>query len=261
MFQYARIPSIFANFDALSKFFWLFCIAILVFVYPPEFNLIMFGVILLTAIFLGRVGYKRISGALAILLVLASLFLIGGIFYKGTTPLFNVGSFTYYEEGLIVRGASAARILNIMLSSMLFVWATNPRDFVTGLVRLGLPYRIAFTIFVGLNYIPILTNEMGYIRDAQMLRGLRRDKSIKGLFNQYKTFLVAVLLRSLRKAQITAFALDSKAFGATTERTYLNQFHWTTGGVIWLSIWVIVVVASLVAGIGLHLFTGHLFAF
>ena len=32
MFQFARIPSVFARFDALSKFFWLFCVAILVFV-------------------------------------------------------------------------------------------------------------------------------------------------------------------------------------------------------------------------------------
>ncbi len=261
MFQYARIPSIFARFDALSKFFWLFCVAVLVFVFPPEYNLILFGVILLTAIFLAKVGHKRIIGALSILLVLASLFLIGGFFYKGINPLFSVGPFTYYEEGLIVRGASAARILNIMLSSMLFVWATNPRDFVTGLVRLGLPYRIAFTIFVGLNYIPILSDEMGYISDAQKLRGLRRDKSIKGLLNQYKTFLVAVLLRSLRKAQITAFALDSKAFGAYKDRTYLNQFHWNTGGVLWLSLWTLLVIASLVAGVGFHLFTGHLFAY
>jgi energy-coupling factor transport system permease protein len=144
---------------------------------------------------------------------------------------------------------------------MLFVWATNPRDFVNGLVRLGLPYRIAFTIFVGLNYIPILTYEIGYIQDAQKLRGLRRDKSIKGLLNRYKIFTLAVLLRSLRKAQITAFALDSKAFGAYKERSYLNEFRWSKSGIAWLTIWVIIVIASLVAGIGFHLFKGHLFAF
>ncbi|MEN6436766.1 MAG: energy-coupling factor transporter transmembrane component T [Anaerolineaceae bacterium] len=261
MFQYARIPSILAKFDALSKFFWIICVAILVFIYPPEYNLILFIVILLTAIFLGHINYGRLKGALSILLALALLFLLGGFSYKGETPLFSLGSFIYYKEGLIVRGASAARILNIMLSSMLFVWVTNPRDFVNGLVKLGMPYRIAFTIFVGLNYIPILTNEMGYISDAQKLRGLRRDKSIKGRLVQYKTFLVAVLLRSLRKTQITAFALDSKAFGASTERTYLNQFHWSTGGIGWLIFWIILVIASLVAELGLHLFTGHLLAY
>jgi len=261
MFQFARIPSVFARYDALSKFFWLFCIAILVFVYPPQFNLILFFIILGTAVFMAKINRHRITGALTILLALAFLFLLGGFSYKGESPLFHVGKMVYYTEGLIVRGGSAARILNIMLSSMLFVWATNPRDFVNGLVRLGLSYRIAFTIFVGLNYIPILTYEIGYIQDAQKLRGLRRDKSIKGLLNRYKIFTLAVLLRSLRKAQITAFALDSKAFGAYKERTYLNEFRWSKSGIAWLTIWVIIVIASLVAGIGFHLFKGHLFAF
>jgi energy-coupling factor transport system permease protein len=261
MFQYARIPSILEKFDALSKFFWILCVAILVFIYPPEYNLILFVVLLFTAVFLGHINYGRLKGALSILIALAFLFLLGGFSYKGEVPLFTIGNMVYYKEGLIVRGASAARILNIMLSSMLFVWVTNPRDFVNGLVQLGMPYRIAFTIFVGLNYIPILTNEMGYISDAQKLRGLRRDKSIKGRLNQYKTFLVAVLLRSLRKTQITAFALDSKAFGASTNRTYLNQFHWSVGGVTWLIIWILLVIASLIAGVGFHLFTGHLLAY
>ena len=261
MFQYARIPSILANFDAISKFFWLVCIAILVFIYPPLLNLILLFVILISALVLGKMGIKRVMGALSILLVLAMLFLIGGIFYGKGEPIFYIGSLPYTWEALTVRGAAAARIVNVMLSSMVFVWVTNPRDLVTGLVQLGLPYRLAFTIFVGLNYIPILTHEMEYINDAQKLRGLRKNKSIPGILKMYQTYIVAILLRSLRKAQITAYALDSKAFGAYIDRTYLNPFRWTTSGLVWLGIWIVIVIASLVASIGFHLFTGHYFAF
>ncbi len=261
MFQYLRIPSLLASLDAMSKFFALVCIAILVFIFPPMLNLALFIFILLCAVFLGRIDLKRILGALSILLALAALFLIGGIFYGKGEPLFHVGPFAYTIEALTVRGSSAARIVNVVLSSMLFVWVTNPRDFVTGLVRLGVPYRIAFTIFVGLNYIPIMTNEMHYITEAQTLRGLRRDRSIGGLLRQYRTFLVSVLLRSLRKAQITAFALDSKGFGAYPERTYLNPFRWSLGGIVWLCMWVAIVLASLYASFVLHLWTGYYFAF
>lgn len=261
MFQYAQIPSILANFDAMSKFFWIICIALLVFIFPPLLNLALFIVILFCALVMGRVGIKRVLKALMILLALALLFLIGGIFYGQGEPLFFVGPFPYTMEALTVRGAAAARIVNVMFSSMLFVWVTNPRDLVTGLVRLGMPYRIAFTIFIGLNYIPILTNEMGYINDAQTLRGLRKDKSISGLVQMYKTYLVAVLLRSLRKAQITAYALDSKGFGAYPSRTYLNPFRWSVPGLIWLGIWIVIVLLSLYASFGLKLFSGHYFAY
>jgi energy-coupling factor transport system permease protein len=261
MFQYARIPSFLASLDALSKFFWLVCVAVLVFIYPPQLNLALFVALVLIALLLGRVGLQRIWRALVILLFLASLFLIGGLFYGEGEPIFRLGPLVYTWEGLTVRGAAAARILNVMLSSMLFVWVTNPRDFVTGLIRLRLPYRIAFTVFVGLNYIPILTNEIGTIRDAQRLRGLRRDRSLRGLLRSYGAFVMAVLLRSLRKAQTTAFALDSKAFGAYKERTYLNPFRWSASGLIWLGIWVAIVVASLYAAFGLRLWSGHYYAF
>jgi len=269
LFQYARIPSLLASFDALSKFFWLVCIAVLVFIYPPQLNLLVFAVLLVSALLLGRVGLRRVRQALAVLLALAFFFLVGGLFYGKGEPIFSLGPLVYTWEGLTVRGAAAARILNVMFSSMLFVWVTNPRDFVTGLVWLGVPYRMAFTIFVGLNYIPILSNEMGYIRDAQRLRGLQqgggRGGAVRGAlgsaFRAYRTFLLAVLLRSLRKAEITAFALDSKGFGAFQERTYLNPFRWTRSGLIWLGVWVVLVVLSLYASFGLHLFTGHYFAY
>lgn len=261
MLQYARIPSVLDSFDAMSKFFWLFCVAVLVFIYPPLLNLLLFVVILLCGLVLGRVGLRRISGAIGVLLALASLFLIGGIFYGQGEPIFQVGPIGYTVEGLTVRGAAAARILNVMLSSMVFVWVTNPRDFVTGLVRLGVPYRIAFTIFVGLNYIPILQNEMAMIRDAQRLRGLRRDRSLSGRIRAYGTYVVAVLLRSLRRAETTAFALDSKGFGAYPERTYLNPFCWTVGGLVWLAAWIVLVVASLYAVFVLGLWSAHFYAY
>ena len=64
MFQYMRIPSLLASFDALSKFFWLLCVAVLVFIYPPLLNLVMFGTLLLCALVLGRVGLERVWRAL-----------------------------------------------------------------------------------------------------------------------------------------------------------------------------------------------------
>ncbi|HEX9014285.1 MAG TPA: energy-coupling factor transporter transmembrane component T [Anaerolineaceae bacterium] len=261
MFQYARIPSLLASLDALSKFFSLICIAVLVFIFPPLLNLVLFGAIIFCAAVLGRIDARRILSAVSILFILAVFFLIGGFFYRVGPPLFHIGPLVYTYDALLVRGSSAARIMNVVLSSMLFIWVTNPRDFVTGLVRLGLPYRIAFTIFVGLNYIPILTNEMHYIEEAQTLRGLHHDRSIRSFARQYTTFLVAILLRSLRKAQITAFALDSKGFGAHPERTYLNPFRWTAGGMIWLGLWAALVVASLYASLVLHLWSGYYLAF
>ncbi|MCC6178443.1 MAG: energy-coupling factor transporter transmembrane protein EcfT [Chloroflexi bacterium] len=249
MLSWSRRESILGRFDALSKFFWVFVIGVMAFTLPPILNLGLYGVLLVTAIALGRVGRRRMTFAVAITVGLGLFFLGGAIWYSSGTTVAQLGPLRITDEGLQIRAANAFRLMNVMLASFIFVWVTNPRDLVAGFIRLGLPYRIAYTIYVGLNYIPVLGNEMGYIRDAQRLRGISHSNPISALAS-YPRFLFAVLARALRRAQVTAFALDSKAFGAYPDRTYLNPFGWTTAGLIWLGLWLVIAVIGLIVGYG-----------
>ncbi|MCG2770411.1 MAG: hypothetical protein ABIK79_01950 [Chloroflexota bacterium] len=53
------------------------------------------------------------------------------------------------------------------------------------------------------------------------------------------------VMRALRKARISAYALDSKGFGAHRDRTYLNQFQWSHGGHAFAGFWASVTVMSI----------------
>ena len=248
MFRYAGIPSLLDSFDALSKLFWLVCVAVLSFTQPPSVNLVLYLVIVVTALLFGRIGVRRLWPALAMTVLLGLFFLLGAFYYPGGTPVVEIGPLCLTREGLSQRSIYAFRVMNVMLGSVVFVSVTNPRELVSGLIKLGLPYRFAFTIFVGLNYVPTMASEIGYVRDAQRIRGLRRDKTPGGLIKMYLTYLLAVLLRALRKAQITAYALDSKGFGAYRDRTYLNQFQWSSGGLAFAGVWIVVTVVSIYLG-------------
>lgn len=256
MFKFAGISSALASFDAISKLFWLVMVGVISFTQPPFVSLSLYMVILLMALTMGRIPARRLLPAIVLTLVLGLFFLMGGFFFPGGKVLFEIGGLRYTWEGFVSRGTYAFRVMNVMLASILFIWVTNPRDFVAGLMELGIPYRIAYTVFVGLNYIPALTNEMIYIRDAQRLRGVQSSRSPIGFIRRYLAFLLAVLLRALRKAQITAYALDSKGFGAYEDRTNVKEFHWSAWGILHALLWMLITAGLIYAKYGLRLWQG-----
>jgi len=262
MILYIRRSSLLTRMDPLSKFFALILLGVIVFTQPYWIGAILFLTLILVAVFCGNLQPREMRLGLSMAIFLGVFMIIGGFWTAGgETILFKLGPLRYTLEGLIKRGTNAIRIIDIMFSSFLFIWTTNPRDFVVGLTYLGLPYRIAFTIFVGLNYIPIIVNEFSMIKEAQILRGIQDDRTPGGLMRRYLTSLVSILIRGLRKAQITAFALDSKGFGAYPSRTYLKAFHWTRLGVFTLSILFLITVLGLYAVFGLHLWEAYIWAY
>lgn len=262
MIPYIRKSTVLNRMDPLSKFFWLVCLGILVFTQPLWFGGALFVILLLTALVLGRLSFKDMKLGLSMALFLAFFMMLGGFWTAGgEMVLFQLGPLRYTMEGLVKRGANAVRIMNIMFSSFIFIWTTNPRDFVVALTHLRVPYRIAFTIFVALNYIPVLANEYESIKEAQRLRGIQSDRSPSGLLKRYTKSLAAIMVRGLRKAQITSYALDSKAFGAYADRTYLYPFHWSRSGLIFLGFWILLTVGGLVAVFVLDLWEPYVWAY
>lgn len=262
MILYVRRPSFLTNMDPLSKFIALIFIGVIVFTQPYWIGAILFVFLFLLARFGGQLKTKEMRLGLSMAIFLGVFMLIGGFWTAGgETILFKLGPLQYTLEGLIKRATNAIRIIDIMFSSFLFVWTTNPRDFVVGLIHLGLPYRIAFTIFVGLNYIPIIVNEFAMIKEAQTLRGIQDEKTPRGYLRRYLTSLVSIMIRGLRKAQTTAFALDSKGFGAYPSRTYLKAFEWSRSGVFSIILMFLLTAAGIYAVFVLHLWEAYVWAY
>jgi energy-coupling factor transport system permease protein len=262
MILYIRRSTILTEMDAITKFLTLICLGVIVFTQPYWIGAILFVILFLAAIFAGKLEPSEMRLGLSMALFLGFFMILGGFWTAGgKTVLFELGPLRYTLEGLIKRGTNAIRIIDIMFSSFLFIWTTNPRDFVVGLTYIGLPYRIAFTIFVGLNYIPVMVNEFAMIKEAQTLRGIVDDRSPGGLMRRYLASLVTIMIRALRKAQITAFALDSKGFGASLSRTYLKEFHWSLSGIITLGFMVIVTFMGFYAVFVLHLWQAYIWAY
>lgn len=219
--------------DVRTKLLFLLAVSILVLIWQDVVLLGLLFLLVLALCLLARLGRRLVLGILAVMLPAVLLIvLVQGLFNPyGETRLLTVpaavpwlgGAALFTREGLLFGVAVAFRLLAPVLAFPLAVMTTNVNDLVVGLVRTGLPYKVAFLFSVTLRFVPYVIAELGAIKDAQRLRGLAIEKM--GFVRRVPVFaamLVPLILGALMKAQTLEIALQSKGFSGSRDRTYLN---------------------------------------
>jgi len=120
-----------------------------------------------------------------------------------------------------------------------------------GLVRLGIPYRYAFAIFMALRFLPIIQQEVDAVKSAHAIRGRASRSPLAHRFKLWQRYLFTVIVNGLRKAENTALAIESRGFGAFPTRSYVKDFRWTASGFF-------MVILFIVLGAGLILWERNL---
>ncbi len=120
-----------------------------------------------------------------------------------------------YGTSIFLRGTA------VCAASLIIIWTTAPKDIVYSLTNdFRIPYRISWAVFLALIYTPLVSYEATVIDYAGKIRGVSYPRYPGG--KQLKK-VTPVLVRSLRRAGITAAAMDGRAFGATPKRTFRTK--------------------------------------
>jgi len=232
--------------DALSKLAWIVFFPTLPFVYHEPVELVVLvGATLLTALVLAHVPAKPLAKVLLFLVALSlALVFFQVLIHRTGAVAFRVGSYAVYQDGLVEGFRVTCRIVVIILGSLVFVISTNPRDLVVGLVRLGMKYRYAWSIFLALISIPVFGEEIVSIREAQLVRGTRSG-GLAGRFEMYRRYLLPLLACVMRRVETVAIAMDARAFGLHPTRTFIDAYRLTWRGAVFVAFWLAAVVVGL----------------
>jgi energy-coupling factor transport system permease protein len=206
--------------------------------------------VMLALWFAARLPLKVLASFMKVLLpIIGFLFVVQAIFYPGTTPLIKplipigkgIGQITL--EGILFAFLLALRLMAMIIMLPLVIFTTQVQTFALGLVRMGLPYKLSYTMTTALNLVPILQLETGVIVDAQRLRAMHSFEKGKLMdkIRAYPALVTPLVIGSMRRAQLMAVAMDSRAFGATRSRTYMEDIQMKT------SDWVFLVFSILLA--------------
>jgi energy-coupling factor transport system permease protein len=138
------------------------------------------------------------------------------------------------------------RVLTIVLFSYLFAATTDPRNLALSMVQQArLPYKMAFGLFAGFRFLPLLDTEFENIRAAHRIRGVGERRGWRGAYRELKRFTIPLFASVIRKASHIGLAMESKGFGAYEDRTYLLETKVTVQDVVFLLGLIIVLVIAL----------------
>jgi energy-coupling factor transport system permease protein len=218
--------------DARTKLllFILFFFAILQFENPVWMLPVAFFVLLELLISRAMKNLLRIRHVLLVTAI--SSLIIWNIFASGETPLFwfvEVESFLYSLNRLLL-------ILQFIVLGVVLISTTRNEELVMGMIKLGLPYRVGFTISTALRLVPTIAANALIISQAQASRGLDlQSGNLLERLRKYLPLLIPVFISTIRSTNIFAMALESRGFGARPNRSYYLQMEMRTADYVVLA--------------------------
>jgi energy-coupling factor transport system permease protein len=240
------------NATAKLLFFILVSIACMM-TYDTRF-LAAVGVLALVCLLLSGVRFETIKTPLKVITVFAILNLLfvflfdrtyGDRLYGTSSPLLP---FLSKEEGFYLLNVGLKYFCTVPLA-LLFLLTTNPSQFASSLNRIGVNYKVAYSVSLALRYIPDVQEAFYTIKDAQQARGLELTHT-HNLLKKIKAnvvLLTPLIFSSLDKIDTISTAMELRRFGSQKTRTWYRQQAFTTRD------WLIVGLALLILIIAIAL--------
>ncbi len=161
------------------------------------------------------------------------------------------GRYTITGEQLFYHLNVVLKYLATIPLVMIFVSTTDPSEFASSLNRIGLSYKIAYSVSLALRYIPDIQNEYQEISLSQQARGLemaqKKERLIKRLTNAAQ-MLFPLIISSMDRIEVISNAMELRGFGKGKKRTWYSSRPFKKGD--WISI--ILSVAALLISIALN---------
>lgn len=131
---------------------------------------------------------------------------------------------------------------------MLFVSTTEPSEFASSLNRIGVSYKIAYSVSLALRYIPDIQKEYHEISLSQQARGLEmasgKQKLIKRLKNA-ASMLFPLIISSMDRIEVISNAMELRGFGKGKKRTWYSSRPFRAGDWITIIVSILLLLVSI----------------
>ena len=217
-------------------------------------GLFVFGIV---AFKVSKIEFKEISFILYFILffLLLNALLIfvfspyqGNNIYGTKTVLFHlVGPYSLTKEQLFYEFNVILKYFATIPMALLFILTTDPSEFAASLNKLGVSYKIAYTVSIALRYIPDVQRDYRDISFAQQARGIdlsNKEKLLKRIKNSV-AILMPLIFSSLDRIDKISLAMELRAFGNNKKRTWYNSKTFSSKDYVCIALFIIIVAISI----------------
>lgn len=135
------------------------------------------------------------------------------------------GPYVLTREQLFYQFNMTLKYLTIIPLGLVFLSATDPSEFAASLSKIGVNYRIAYSVAIAMRYIPDIQRDFIEISQAQQARGIdlsNKEKLWPRLKNM-SSILMPLILTSLERIETISYAMELRAFGKSKKRTFYSE--------------------------------------
>jgi energy-coupling factor transport system permease protein len=235
--------------DPRVKIAAVILLTILGFILSSLGSLLVLLVFIFILLFLARASLDRTMFALKFVLRFMALIVVLWPFFDpaGEPVLAALGPVKITEPAIWRGVTSAVRVGCLATVWYILIFTTSQRDLVRALVKLGVRFDFGLALAIAFRFFPTLGLTIDSIKDAQRARGLELDKGgLTKRARNYVAVLVPVIVSALRTAETISLALQSRAYGARADRTYLRELSMRPSDYLALIILLMLVVVPFV---------------
>lgn len=106
----------------------------------------------------------------------------------------------------------------------MFILTTNPSEFAASMNKIGISYKISYSIAIALRYVPDVQADFTKIKHAQEARGIEMS-SKSGLIDRIKNMsaiLFPLIFTSMDRIDVVSNAMELRGFGKNKKRTWYS---------------------------------------
>lgn len=181
-----------------------------------------------------KIEWKQISTVFNFILFFLCLNLIAvflfspyeGVKIYGTQQdLWHIaGNYTITKEQLFYEFNIMMKYFTVIPAVLMFILTTNPSEFAASMNRIGVSYKISYSIAIALRYIPDVQADFTKIKHAQEARGIEMS-SKAGLIDRIKnvsSILFPLIFTSMDRIDVVSNAMELRGFGKNKKRTWYS---------------------------------------
>lgn len=173
-----------------------------------------------------------------------------GVKIYGTSHvLFEIaGRYNMTLEQLFYQLNITLKYFAVIPAALLFIVTTHPSEFAASLNKIGVNYKIAYSVSLALRYIPDIQRDFRTIAQAQQARGIdlsRNEKMLKRIKNA-GAIVFPLILSSLDRIDTISNAMELRAFGKKKKRTWYSGKPFTQADYVTIIVGTIILIISLV---------------
>ena len=163
----------------------------------------------------------------------------------------GLGRYSLTKEQLFYELNVAIKYFSTIPLALIFIFTTSPSEFASSLNKIGISYKVSYSVSLALRYIPDIQNSYNDIKLASQARGIEMSKkaSLGQRMKASSNIIWPLIFDSLNRIETISQAMELRRFGKENTRTWISYRPFKKIDIV------AIVISAIITALGIYLFS------